>query len=392
VPVWHEFTKKWRESGELAVIGITQEQHPDRCRLFAQWHGIDWPILWDPFNLSGSRGVPNFTAIDERGVVRMERARRDRFEAEFLSKRFHAMGMPERITQPAVREELSREDPSCADEAISVLLWRGVDCEHGEAALEVLAVEAEGSERGTAFFRYGVAACLRHDSSSSGPGDFAAAVSAWGSALAADPNQYIWRRRLQQYGPRLDKPYPFYTWIDEARAAIRERGEEPVSIAARLTGAEVMTPAASGEKRGDERSPDPDGAITRDSDGLLEIDGTVVSHTDNLDGREKKVKSARLHLFFRPDRKRDVHWSNDAGETVVWIEPPSGWTAPQRLFHLAGPTVELSDEVRTLDLELLPGPDAEAIGEVRGYSLSYLCEGKDGRCLYLRRDFAVAIE
>ena len=30
-------------------------------------------------------------------------------------------------------------------------------------------------------------------------------------ALALDPNQYIWRRRLQQYGPRLDKPYAFMT-------------------------------------------------------------------------------------------------------------------------------------------------------------------------------------
>ena len=57
MPVWHEATRALRESGDLTVIGITQEQHPERCGLFAQWKGIDWPILWDPFNLTEARAV-----------------------------------------------------------------------------------------------------------------------------------------------------------------------------------------------------------------------------------------------------------------------------------------------------------------------------------------------
>ena len=52
MPVWHGLTKELVERGELVVIGITQEQHPDRCALFARWKGLDFPILWDPFNLT----------------------------------------------------------------------------------------------------------------------------------------------------------------------------------------------------------------------------------------------------------------------------------------------------------------------------------------------------
>jgi hypothetical protein len=36
------------------------------------------------------------------------------------------------------------------------------------------------------------------------------AVQYWTMALDMDSNQYIWRRRIQQYGPRLEKPYSFY--------------------------------------------------------------------------------------------------------------------------------------------------------------------------------------
>ena len=49
--------------------------------------------------------------------------------------------------------------------------------------------------------------------------------------LDIDPNQYIWRRRIQQYGPRLDKPYPFYDWgAASAREEIAARGETPVGL------------------------------------------------------------------------------------------------------------------------------------------------------------------
>ena len=47
VPGWHEATKEWQEAGDLQMVGIIQEQHPDRARLFMQWKEMGWPILID---------------------------------------------------------------------------------------------------------------------------------------------------------------------------------------------------------------------------------------------------------------------------------------------------------------------------------------------------------
>ena len=53
------------------MLGIIQEQHPDRCRLFMQWKGMSWPILVDSLNLLNTSVVPQTLAIDEHGIVRL---------------------------------------------------------------------------------------------------------------------------------------------------------------------------------------------------------------------------------------------------------------------------------------------------------------------------------
>ena len=80
--MWHDAAKQWIADDRLVMVGLIQEQHPDRCRLFAQWKQLDFPILWDPFNLTDSKVVPNFIAIDEHGIVRSTRANLETFEAE----------------------------------------------------------------------------------------------------------------------------------------------------------------------------------------------------------------------------------------------------------------------------------------------------------------------
>ena len=70
------------------LLGVTQEQHADRCRLFAQWKQFDWPILHDPINLLEAPAVPIVVAIDEHGIVRAVRPRPETFAAEFLDKTF----------------------------------------------------------------------------------------------------------------------------------------------------------------------------------------------------------------------------------------------------------------------------------------------------------------
>ena len=88
MPVWHEATREWVKQGRLVLLGVTQEQHADRCRLFAQWKRLDWPILHDPINLLEAPAVPIVVAIDEHGIVRAVRPRPETFAAEFLDKTF----------------------------------------------------------------------------------------------------------------------------------------------------------------------------------------------------------------------------------------------------------------------------------------------------------------
>ena len=76
------------KQGRLVLLGVTQEQHADRCRLFAQWKRFDWPILHDPINLLEAPAVPIVVAIDEHGIVRAVRPRPETFAAEFLDKTF----------------------------------------------------------------------------------------------------------------------------------------------------------------------------------------------------------------------------------------------------------------------------------------------------------------
>ena len=75
MPVWHDATRQLVKDGRLVILGVTQEQHPERCRLFAQWKQFDWPILHDPINVLESAAVPIVVAIDEHGIVRSTRPR-----------------------------------------------------------------------------------------------------------------------------------------------------------------------------------------------------------------------------------------------------------------------------------------------------------------------------
>lgn len=413
MPVWHEKTRALRESGALAVVGITEEQHPDRCRLFAQWHGIDWPILWDPFNLTASAAVPLVLAVDERGVVRPGRLDPRRFE-EQVAEGFLRDAPPD--GEPAERPRpyddfgpdlvgparLAADDVVLRPEqALSRLLFYdhvhdeplpAAELDHSIASLELTAASARAEPAD--HFRMGVALRLRYDSPYHRPQDFQRSLDAWTVALLANPGQYIWRRRIQQWGPRLDKPYPFYDWIDTARAEIAARGEEPVPVRVPLTGAEIADktnriPVSEGE----DVHPDPDGGVPRDTSDLVTAEVAVAPHTGIAASRVREpVGTSRVHVVLRPDPERDVHWSNDAGPTVVWIDLPEGWNVRHNLHVLPVPEgAEGSDEVRRLDFEVRPPVGPPSVGSVRGTAFYYVCEGGSGECSYLARDFEAPI-
>ena len=130
---------------------------------------------------------------------------------------------------------------------------------------------------GPIHFRLGVAHRARYDSGGRQPDDFREAVEHWEAALDADPNNYIWRRRIQQYGPRLEKPYPFYDWVPTARAALEARGEVPPPLVVEPGGAEFAEPTRTFvTSDGALPEPDPDDRICHDSAEFVLVETLTV--------------------------------------------------------------------------------------------------------------------
>ena len=380
--MWHARTEALRASGELAFVGIVQEQHPDRARLFAQWHGIEWPILWDPFNTLGDEVVPVYRLLDAEG--RLRAINPDFEDVAALIEETGPVGLRNATDRPRQLLELDAEHAPAALRAVSELTF---DRDERLAALRA-AVDAAGATA-TDHFRLGVAHRMRFDSERSEPDDFALASAAWSRALELRPSQYIWRRRIQQFGPRLDKPYAFYDWVDEARAAITARGETPIELAIALTGSERNSrgefTTASGEVE-----PDPDALIPLDPDHLFEVTGHAVFDTS------KGRPAARLHLVARPSPANDGHWNNETLPARIWLDLDSlgeGWSLERRLIELPTPGDRAtSEEARRADLELRAPDDFQGIATLRGYLITDACRGEAGVCFALRREFAIEFE
>jgi len=227
----------------------------------------------------------------------------------------------------------------------------------------------------------------RHDSAARETGDFQAAARHWAAALESDPNQYIWRRRIQQFGPRLDKPYPFYDWVEEARAAVRARREAPSPLVTEPSGSEIAAPAERFvAAEGGTREPDPGGRVRRDTDRLIRVDTAVVPPSVGPGG------VTRVHLLLRPDAGLEGHWNNEAEPLRVWLDPPAGWRVDRREARAPQPPIAVSTEPREIQFELMAPPVREGRPvEVPGYALYYVCEEADGVCLFRRQDFVLSV-
>lgn len=378
-------------SGELAVVGRIQEQHPQRCRLFMQWHQMDWPVMIDPLNLLELEAVPIITAIDEYGTA--HQVTQDSFAAEFMQQAFSpaaasaAPGAAERRDIATLQTQAINGDAAAwGAYGAALYLWEDIGRidEAVEAFRRAAALEPD---EGRWHFRLGACLRRRYDSDRRQAPDFQGAVAEWGAALALDPNQYIWRRRIQQYGPRLDKPYPFYDWVHAAREDIRARGEIPVELDIEPAGAEFAEPLK--ELLADSsaaENPDPRGQIWRDDGQLVRVEVVSVPAEIAPGG------SARIHLTFRPDPERKVHWNNEADDLVLWVEAPPGWELERSFYSIANPPEPVSGETRRLDFELKCGPTTTP-GEatLSAYALYYVCEDVDGTCLYRRQDIAIPL-
>ncbi len=396
VPDWHAKTERRRRDGELVVLGVVQEQHRDRPLLFAQWQRIDWPILWDPFNLTGCSELPRVVAIDEHGVVRAVDPTWEQLESEFLDVEFSE---PERLPQvhehgvEALITRSIRGNDTVTD-ALSDLLWRGPDDEHVRLLGGVALAAPDVPETA---FQLGVAFRLRYDSATPFAQDFGNALAAWGAASRSDPGQVVWRRRVRQYGPSAAGQLPCYAWVLEAQGELLARGSQPVPLQSPLTRAECVPARAQPAPEEVLVEPDPEGQVRLD-EGLIDFGGAFVFGEAPVgepaadDGSPSEATAiARLHLTFLARAEEDVRWRNDVTPMVAWIESiPKGWEIERRLLRFPMPDEAMTRERRQVDFDVRMPANAGP-GEIRGYVLVNACIGPKGSAKYLRRPFRLRV-
>jgi len=387
--VWHEATKELQAEGKVKMVGIIPEQHPDRTRLFMQWKHMDWPILLDSANLMAATRVPITLLIDEFGVIRSVRPQVEDLD-HFLASAYQETTLQTQAEMPDF-EQLEKATQqgtvrSWREYADAVSLWGNSTEISGAIEAYIKALEKE-PEHGPTHFHLGVAYRKRYDSDHRQPVDFQKAVEHWGKALDIDPNQYIWRRRIQQYGPRLDKPYSFYDWVREARREIMARGEIPAQLLVEPGGAEFAYPSESFEStKTAQVEPDPRGRIFRDEKDFIQVETTLVPSA------LAAGKSARVHLVFRPNPEVKAHWNNEAEGLVLWVDPAEGWEVDHSYWTVANPPEVLSQEVRVIEFELRSPEKPEGSMTLPVYALYYVCEDIDGTCLYRRQDIPLQIQ
>lgn len=395
VPAWDAKTKEWVRQGKLVVLGIAQEQHADRWRLFAQWRQLGWPILYDPLNVMQVTGVPIEVAIDEHGIVRSLRPNVETLEREFLDRAFASddAAPPERPREAArpdwaaLRQSAAQDGSHQAWRELgdALALWAGPDGVDEAIGAYTQALRVKPDD-GDACFRLGVCYRMRSESQHPMSGDFQAAVDHWMTARALQPNQYIWRRRVEQYGPRLTKPYPFYDWVQTADREIKARGEQPITLKVWPTGSELAGPIRAGEDSPDAgKPPDSVERIARDTQGLVLAEVTVVPP------RVKPGEAVRVHLTLRPNDARKVCWSVEGEPPSVWVDMPPGWRAQPPLLVAAPADRADRSRPQRVEIEIGTATDANGTSRLLATLLYRVCADADGKYRFLRQDVPITI-
>ncbi len=388
-------TRPYIKDNRLVVLGIIQEQHPDRAKLYRQWKQLDWPVLVDSLNRYDVSAVPIAVAIDEEGIVRHARSNPESYIHQFMKLR-KSFDRSKALPPVATRQNVDQ----LSAQAINVGTadaWRQV----GDAYFDIggnvgvdraidsyeQAASRDGKD-GRAHFRLGVALKRRSETPFTKPGDAQAAVDHWGRALDINPNQYIWRRRIQQYGPRLSKPYNFYFWVDEARKQIAGRGERPVRLCVEPTGSEIEQPMKLVSNRGKsaQSNRDAKGRITRDEYKMVQIESMVTP------ARVRPGHWLRVQSNFQVNQKSMPYWNNEAKGLYVWVDIPNGFELGEGSMMFPNPPRPESQEPRPIEFEIKVDKRTPAgTYKIPAYALYYVCQKKGGQCAYLRQDFTIDV-
>ncbi len=214
--------------------------------------------------------------------------------------------------------------------------------------------------------------------------DFQNSIDSWTTAREQNPNQYIYRRRIEQYGARLEKPYPFYDWVDQAITEIRERGEQPVELKVPIGGAEIAGRAR--QFQANDWSIDWEKAVEINADeaDLLQIQAVAVPT------KVRPGTSTRIHVLALPGE--DAKWNNET-EPATFVLKPNDQVelSDPRAVHEQPKEAETT-ETRQFEFEVLLKKGATEPVTVEGAVLTNICIDSSGVCTYLRKPFKVTIE
>ena len=369
--MWYKQAKPFVESGDLAILGVIQEQHADRAKLYKQWKQFDFPIVQDATTKLDLAVVPIPLLIDEHGIVRNSKPKPGDLEA-FINHSFEAPTAAEKTTTKIEAQTLISQGNQALESRDEKRI--------AEAIRKFEQLVEQSPENGKALFSLGVAYRSRFDSSMREESDFANASKYWSEALATNPNQYIWRRRIEQYGPRQIKPYPFYDWVDKAVEAIEKRGETPVKLVAPLTGSEIAKPSKKLPTSDEAKNPDPEAKIFADENKSVAISATTVPAI------VKKGSMVRIHLNFDVAKGK---WNNEATPLRVWIhESSSGKPESRLLVHDASQINSANSKY--IDFEFQTDKESQNC-KIIGYALYHTCDD-EGVCYYYRQNFTIPIK
>jgi len=380
VPVWHETIKKLAPEN-LAVLGVVQEQHAERTRLYKQWKQYDFPIAQDSVTKLGVAVVPIFVGIDEHGIVQSKQLRPQGLQ-KFLETQFDAPENPAPTIDASADHSKQPEDSSSAEQwcmyGDQEMLFRTSNSKSYDNAIAAYETALEKDpDNGAILFRLGCAFRQKYDEDSQDDADFDQASKFWTKALASNPRQYIWRRRIEQYGPRLQKPYPFYDWVDNAIKEIQQRGDEPVKLTVQLTQSELAGRSRPDYDHGDTK-PEATEGLERDFGQFVTIESTMVP------GFAVVGKPATVHLRVVP---ASAKWNNESTPLTVWIESDTAKLSSQ-LLKFDNPKSADSQERRSLEFDLLVESSEKC--SIKGFALYNVC-GEDGVCMFRRQDFEIKV-
>ena len=371
LPVWYKTAKPLIDSGKLQMLGVVQEQHAQRAQLYQQWKQYDFTIVQDATTALNLAVVPVPVLIDEHGVVRNTRPRPDDL-GKFAEMQFSAENTESKKYQTTEFDKLI----ATGNRYLNDLKQPDVD----QAIKTFKKAIEQQPENGKATFSLGVAHRMRFDSPAAKDGDFEAASKYWTKALSINPNQYIWRRRIEQYGPRLGKPYPFYDWVDVAIAEIKKRGDKPIKLTVNLTGSEIASPVRKFSSAEKASNPDPDSKIIQSDAELVQL------NTLTVPAMVKPGSVVRVHLNLKALKGK---WNHEAGPLSVWVDESSDGVPEKRLLEFDRDATLAPVGQQNIDFEFKT--DANSTRPiVSGFVLFHICDD-EGVCFYYRKNFRVEI-